>query len=219
MKKGFTLIEVLTTLSIVGLIAMLTLPSFLKNYNNKIYTATLKKAYAQVKDGLEQFMAEEGVNSGNLRQSSFFVESSCEDGNEKGACSFLKSYFKYGNLCTTNDTMCLASRYTTIEGKEAGRGLRKATFPCIATKNGYTLCIDTDDINEYKFIIDVNGPADPNIVGVDLFGFTLNSNPPSLSDTGVVEKCGEQVGELGYVYDYTIGCFNRVLENGWVIPD
>ena len=35
-KKGFTLAEVLITLSIIGIIAMLTVPSIMKNYRYKL---------------------------------------------------------------------------------------------------------------------------------------------------------------------------------------
>ena len=36
MKKAFTLAEVLITLSIIGLISVLTIPSLVKNYKNKL---------------------------------------------------------------------------------------------------------------------------------------------------------------------------------------
>ena len=43
MKKGFTLSEVLITLGIVGVVAVLTVPGVMKNYKSRLYTAQLQK--------------------------------------------------------------------------------------------------------------------------------------------------------------------------------
>ena len=45
MKQGFTLSEVLITLGIVGIVAVLTIPGVMKNYKNRLYTAQLEKVY------------------------------------------------------------------------------------------------------------------------------------------------------------------------------
>ena len=47
MKQGFTLSEVLITLGIVGIVAVLTIPGVMKNYKNRLYTAQLEKVYSQ----------------------------------------------------------------------------------------------------------------------------------------------------------------------------
>jgi prepilin-type N-terminal cleavage/methylation domain-containing protein len=44
-KKGFTLAEVLITLGIVGVVATITLPSVIKNYQKRQTVTQLKKAY------------------------------------------------------------------------------------------------------------------------------------------------------------------------------
>ena len=43
-NKGFTLAEVLITLGIIGVVAALTLPSLITNYQKKQIVAQLKKA-------------------------------------------------------------------------------------------------------------------------------------------------------------------------------
>ena len=48
MKKGFTLSEILITLTIVGVVAALTVPAVMKNYRNRLYVAQLQKTYAQI---------------------------------------------------------------------------------------------------------------------------------------------------------------------------
>lgn len=42
-KFGFTLSEVLITLGIIGIVAVLTIPAVMKNYRNRLYVAQLQK--------------------------------------------------------------------------------------------------------------------------------------------------------------------------------
>ena len=49
-KFGFTLAEVLITLGIIGVVAALTLPSLVTNYQKQVTVNKLKKFY----NGLEQ---------------------------------------------------------------------------------------------------------------------------------------------------------------------
>ncbi len=49
MKKiGFTLAEVLITLGIIGVVAALTIPTLVNNYQKKTYVTGLQRAYAQL---------------------------------------------------------------------------------------------------------------------------------------------------------------------------
>ena len=63
MKKGFTLSEVLITLGIVGVVAVLTIPGVMKNYKNRLYTAQLQKAYSQISDAAQAIMNDEHVDN------------------------------------------------------------------------------------------------------------------------------------------------------------
>ena len=49
-KFGFTLSEVLITLGIIGIVAVLTIPAVMKNYRNRLYVAQLQKTYAQISE-------------------------------------------------------------------------------------------------------------------------------------------------------------------------
>ena len=61
-KKAFTLSEVLITLAVVGVVAVLTIPGVMKNYQNRLYTAQFEKVYAQVSDAIQAIMNEEHVD-------------------------------------------------------------------------------------------------------------------------------------------------------------
>ena len=43
MRKALTIGELLITMTVIGVIAALTLPSFMKDYHNKLFTTRLKK--------------------------------------------------------------------------------------------------------------------------------------------------------------------------------
>ena len=47
-KKGFTLAEVLITLGIIGVVAAMTLPTLIKNYQKQVWAISAKKSYAVV---------------------------------------------------------------------------------------------------------------------------------------------------------------------------
>jgi len=65
MKKfiAFTLAEVLITLAIIGVVAALTIPSVIKNYQKKESVTSLKKAYSTMQNVVRLAMANDGVTS------------------------------------------------------------------------------------------------------------------------------------------------------------
>ena len=44
-KKAFTLAEILITLSIIGIVAALTIPNLIQNYKRKVATVRLKNSF------------------------------------------------------------------------------------------------------------------------------------------------------------------------------
>ena len=58
-KEGFTLAEVLVTLSILGVVAAITIPNIIQNYKEKATVVKLKKVYAQLQ---QAFDIEEAIN-------------------------------------------------------------------------------------------------------------------------------------------------------------
>ena len=92
-KKGFTLAEVLITLSIIAVVSVLTIPSVIKNYRYKSYAAAAQKTYAQITDAIQTIMTDE-MEPNDFNKTTAGVVSSCTAGKETGACYFLRKYFK-----------------------------------------------------------------------------------------------------------------------------
>nr|QGT49854.1 hypothetical protein Melaina855_2410 [uncultured Candidatus Melainabacteria bacterium] len=213
-KKGFTLAEVLVTLSIVGIVAVLTIPSIVKNYRYKTYVTSLKKIYSQVTDAAQAIMNDEMTT--DFHKTTAGVPS---DGN-KGAGYFLRNYFKSSEACTTPSlgSACLGSSYKTFHGTPITSIFGEY---CIRTVNGATLCmmLNTDN-NDSSIFVDVNGPSDPNIVGLDAFVMTINEYG-LVSDwpDGTSETCNNKTKEGEAIEDHAQGCLKQIMDDGWIIDD
>ena len=62
-KIAFTLAEVLITLGIIGVVAAMTMPALIANYNNHITEVRLKKFYSIFNQAIQQSVAENGDTS------------------------------------------------------------------------------------------------------------------------------------------------------------
>lgn len=113
MKKAFTLAEVLITLGIIGVVAALTLPSLVQNYQKRSLEVATQKFYSVMSQAIKQYMADEGVD--DLRGSSWSINSNDLDeelvktNNDK----FFQKYLK-AQICEEG---CFADRYKTQTGE------------------------------------------------------------------------------------------------------
>ena len=60
MKKAFTLAEVLITLMIIGIVAALTIPSVISNYQQQEFKTGLKKAVSVLNEAIQTNIAQDG---------------------------------------------------------------------------------------------------------------------------------------------------------------
>ncbi|MBQ8459405.1 prepilin-type N-terminal cleavage/methylation domain-containing protein [bacterium] len=230
-KTAFTLAEVLVTLGIVGVVAMLTVPAMVKNYRFKIYGSSLKKVYSQITDAAQAIMNDE--HSTNFYQTTAGVPNKCKtdtDSFEKGACYFLRNYFKSAADCqatadvaATKNPKCVGSSYITKNGEDAGNLYGQH---CILTINGATICMTyhaespADITNGVAFIvIDVNGPDEPNMIGIDTFGAKIKPDGTVVDWSNDEEKCNTRAMSDGHIGDWTQGCLTKVMKNGWKISE
>ena len=59
--KGFTLAEVLITLAIIGVVAALTIPSVISNYQQQEFKTGLKKAVSVLNEAIQTNIAQDGI--------------------------------------------------------------------------------------------------------------------------------------------------------------
>lgn len=232
MKKGFTLSEVLVTLGIVGVVAVLTVPGVMKNYANKMYTTELQKVYTQLADAAQAIMNDEHVD--NFYETS--VSTTCENTDitkcEAGPQGFLNRYIKStkkhcGDKSESQKGTCIS---TNGNYKAINRGnLSPSTdYYCVQTTSGAAICAlpfhQVDDGRPIlSFIVDVNGLSQPNIAGRDVFSMDIRQDG-SVVDYGTggrpnsigfpATDCGG-TDHVSNMQNAARGCLNSVIESGW----
>ncbi|OGI26814.1 MAG: hypothetical protein A2287_01225 [Candidatus Melainabacteria bacterium RIFOXYA12_FULL_32_12] len=64
--RGFTLAEMLVTLTIVGIVAALTIPAIIQDVQTAQYKAAFKKAYADLDQATRRILIDYGGNIGGI---------------------------------------------------------------------------------------------------------------------------------------------------------
>ncbi|MBQ8459406.1 type II secretion system protein [bacterium] len=227
-RQGFTLSEVLITLGIVGVVAVLTIPGVMKNYQNRIYTAQLQKTYALIADATQAIMNDEHTD--NFYETTAVGLTSCVN-KATGDCQtgvgyFFTKYFKsIKKDCARAD---FKGCFTTADNKYqtmSGNSISGAYCPySIQTPNGAAICGVYNTANNcMSLTVDVNGMSEPNVAGRDIFSMDIHKNG-SISDyaSGCADnnagasaaECGQDDGSSG-INSAAKGCLTSVVEAGW----
>ncbi len=230
MKKGFTLAEVLITLGVVGIVAVLTVPAVMKNYRNRMYVSQLRKVAAQISDAAVAAMNDEHTDK--FYETKVAAANSCTDANngvcEAGAGYFLNTYFKtIKKNCLNATEPCAVSdgaTYKMVDGTELNVGFGHEY--CIQNSNGATICANFNPNNTcMSLAVDVNGMSEPNIPGRDIFAMDIH-NDGTVSDwgSGCADEsfgCDPSVCTTGQSLDSisqaACGCYGKLAKNGWVM--
>ena len=221
-EYAFTLAEVLITLTIIGVIAVLTIPNLMQAWQKHERIAQIKEAYALLNHAVKLSIAENGpVNEWSDRN----------NWNHMLEQTYIAPYLKVAKIY-----------------KFTGRTIWKAKAPYgdislntgIILNNGMRISYYNDTANGVlQFIVDVNGEKGPNVEGNDVFRFAVVIN-----DGGVTNyaKSGEITTwasrpNPGYYNTSTFPdivnrvkqyccnnsncscCARLIMLNGWKFPD
>lgn len=219
MKKAFTLTEIIVTLSIIGVIAALTIPAVMKGYREKMYSAQLKKTVSQIENAAKTVMSDEHAQS--FFKTTAGVPTTDDTDETVGAPYFLNNYLKNArtgcfNKNDSNANNCILKTYKTAGGTD----VEMYSSYCVLTVNGSAVCMwnDTEKENN-NIIIDINGIDAPNIIGVDVFSAKISADGTVISDGVDETKCGVKSSDWGHIVDYAQGCLQKVINNNWKITE
>ena len=195
MKKAFSLAEVLITLGIIGVVAAMTLPSFITRYKIKVHEAQFKVADEMIQEALKGSLNELGYsdvselsvskNSQGTEADSAFLKQLIPELNEHflnqfngikklPSCIDMNAYnhiYQYSFFGEPPNGGCYASESYSISSPEYNRYLLPNNITVsdvtLREKAGYTY---------YRLGIqvsfDTNGPyKGPNRVGHDIFTY------------------------------------------------
>ena len=170
--KGFTLAEVLVTIGIIGIVAAMTLPSVITNYQKKQTVIQLKKVYSILNQAIE--LSE--IDNENIKYWNF------EQGNADFFNMYLRPYMNTINSTTRGKTSSI--QYTRPNKKPANGivAFNSSNTEIVSLEDGTTFYLQkTSSQNQYRGIyVDINGYKKPNRVGRDYFCFSI------LKDYGLV---------------------------------
>ncbi|MCI1274248.1 MAG: type II secretion system GspH family protein, partial [Clostridiaceae bacterium] len=193
-KHGFTLAEVLIALAIVGIIAGITIPALVNNYNNKAFKSMYKKERLSLISALDIYMTDSGKTS--LKATPITTSD--------GVSNFLKDYMRTSTCPGGKTGSCFADAYKNSDGNTADSGI-SALSSCVLSKDGAGICMgplnfvkdSAGNVTEDKglIVVDANGAAGPNILGLDLKKSCYNSSGKVLSG----EACGHDNDEIADV--------------------
>jgi len=232
MKKGFTLAEVLITLGIIGVVAALTLPTLIANYQKTQYVAGLKKAYTQLNQVLKQMAADNGCIN-DLKCTGLFAAGT----NSQSLGDEVVKYFKVIKNCGTTEQGCFSNHINiNYDGSSVSFYNWDATqYYRFITTDGISFSIYNWGNNcqaNYStgalgymtqlcgyVYIDVNGlNKKPNNYGRDIFGVWItNGKGASLYPEGGRDDNWNHWWSNNFCFPSNrLGtCTGRIMENGW----
>ncbi len=197
-KFAFTLSEVLVTMSIIGVISALTVPTLINSYQRKAYSVQLRKVVNDISNAVDMLITEEGKTK---------FSATTEYANLD---TFVTRRFKTIKTCSKDETnQCFASEnYVSIDGKYNG------AFECEGNSyvlaNSAAICIykKTSLYNGWPVVVtDINGQEGPNIGGRDMFTFVISPNGEIIGTSHENECTRDHFGD---------GCYDLLAEeNNW----
>ena len=201
-KAAFTLAEVLITLGIIGIVAAMTIPTLVSNYQKKVLHTKFQKAYAVISEVNTRMIAE-GINQYNMYIDTPVDEDGyrSEEARKKQLDTFA-SYLSGARVCNDNYIKCFGSSdpiyqsaksYKTLDGAYGAHIDADAyTKKTIITSDGMSIWGGGLRYGSHRYYVDTNGYRQgPNKLGYDLFRFDVNKNgtvSPE-KDNGNINRC------------------------------
>ena len=233
-KVAFTLAEVLITLGIIGVVAALTLPTLINNYQKQETISKLKKVYAMLCNTTTMAVAEYGDTTGwdvgddlNWENGKAFAE------------KYMIPYLKVARVCENNNTSDCNYLISKLNGqsfnnyKSFGHSYRfylvDGTFVCVAA-NDYSNLHD----KKVNIFFDINGQKNPNKLGRDVFSLEYFIKPndinvsvkehegkllPSYFNRSRDTLLGTEAGDYCNKDKSGIACLALIFIDGWEIKD
>ena len=167
LKRAFTLAEVLITLGIIGVVAALTIPTLINNYQKKVLKTQFMKKYAEISQSV--LLAKNETN-GNFKAycvlfdgTNYYNQAECK--------AMFNKYFKVVGTCRYKDDVLT---YNKQSSAYVDAGVVTKPTQLLADGSCYDIRVNSALLG---FTFDMNGPdKGPNALGHDIFSFHMDSN-------------------------------------------
>ena len=215
---GFTLAEVLITLGIIGVVAVLTIPQVVRDYKDKASVTHLKKAYSVMGQAWQMATLKYGE----------FQDWGLVAGDEDILVDRIAPFFNAIKVChianlgdCMPDTMYLSSVGTSYNNWVQAHETWKRS--ALVLSNGVTIMMNiypnksTQETTVMQFYVDLNGKDKPNKLGDDFFYFYV-TDKGRIYPAGHIATLEDGVDKQAYFETACLNakgctCANWVIEN------
>ena len=166
---AFTLAEVLITLGIIGVVAAMTMPSLIQNYQEKATVTKLKKCYSLVSQAYVSILNDEGGSD------------TLQAGDDLEMMEKFGKYLKYQKTCGRNKGCFPNVTYKSVTGNGYSKWEDDTTYRSRAILTDGTLImfnfnalVNNSDNFYAQIYVDINGFKGPNQLGRDFFYFYIS---------------------------------------------
>ena len=224
-KVAFTLAEVLITLGIIGIVAAMTIPSMISNFQKREIETRLKEDYS-IFSQVNKMMIENDVAfnmtaiDGSIRELRNWLD------------KYAFPYMKVARVCNQPTVGCWSGPATYLNGRifgcsAGGCGDSWVSFVMnngtkVATDIGNNaqlrdeMGVDSEADSCLKMYVDVNGDKKPNKFGVDIFLMTFTED--GFMPAGYT-KTPEELARNCSPTSSGTWCMTHVKNSNWTIPD
>lgn len=228
MKKAFTLAEVLITLGIIGIVAALTIPMLISQYQKRVIETRLKEDFSIFSQVNKMMVANDVAFDGKIADGSSLLIKKWMETN-------MFPYMTLTNVCYGTKGCWSKGLQTTFLNKSTfesctpdyGCGSGWVSF---TMNNGTKVAMDVgsnwqlrdlfgiDSSAEtcLKMYVDVNGDKKPNRIGIDVFLMTFTED--GFIPAGV-SKTPQELKQNCNPKGYGTWCMTHVKNSGWKIPN
>ncbi len=212
-RNAFTLSELLISLLIIGIIAVLVVPSTVKNVLQGSNITKLEATYKNLSDAVKKMMVEERITW--MEDSSLWEDPQL----------FFDKYLTLNKDCGTSYKGCFPDTYKSISGADVDES--KFLFDDSDASDfvhHYVILPNGASVGFFRkydngaFVIDVNGFDKPNTLGRDFFAVQvdLNGHVGSFDHDTYGDK-DERITRCKDAINYGRPCFSQLQANKWTM--
>ena len=225
-KCAFTMAEVLITLGIIGIVIAMTLPSIIGKYQKKVTAERLKQTYSI----LSQAFLRSQVDNGEPREWNLERYSKNDSAALEEICKlYIEPYLQMNGKSKRGSLKNAGWKsYHLLSGEVSERpSINNSAMYIMPLANGVSIMLsfksDATKLNGLLIYVDINGPAGPNISGIDGFCLSLNFENAQLSfwnsdqprDYIKQNICTRKTGGV----NTSLGCGALIFKDNWEIRE
>ena len=177
-KSAFTLAEVLITLAIIGVVAAMTIPTLISDYQEKVTVTKVKKMYSTLANAYSMYV----INNGEVS-----AEWTAEGA--KTVFEAFKPYLKIGKECGISHEGCIIDtsyNWLRVDRSDLAYGITDRYYKVRLSDGAALIFRGKDAVTNGSIFYDINADTAPNRWGIDMFEFDIIGEsiiPTGLSDS------------------------------------